>query len=79
MVSEPFAEYDGTKKIIPLETRILVGRLKSAAHKHWVECVSKYNFRAYPGRNGSLDIKAHELGTTYLLLYEKNRTTEAVL
>lgn len=78
-VEEPFTEYIAGKKLIPHQTRILVGLLKSAAHKSWVEMEMLYNFRADAQRRGSVSLTSDALTATYLLLYEKGKANEAVL
>lgn len=78
-VEEPFTEYIAGKKLIPHQTRILVGLLKSPAHKSWVEKEMLYNFRADAQRRGSVSLTSDALTATYLLLYEKGKADEAIL
>lgn len=78
-VEEPFAEYIAGQKLIPHQTRILVGLLKSPAHKSWVEKEMLYNFRADAQRRGSVSLTSDALTATYLLLYEKGKADQAVL
>lgn len=78
-VEEPFSEYIAGQKLIPHQTRILVGLLKSPAHKNWVEKEMLYNFRADAQRRGSVSLTSDALTASYLLLYEKGKANEAVL
>lgn len=78
-IEEPFTEYISGKKLIPHQTRILVGLLKSPAHKSWVEKEMLYNFRADAQRRGSVSLTSDALTATYLLLYEKGKPNQATL
>lgn len=79
IIHDPLPEYINDKKLIPAETKILVGRIKSKAHQDWIINKNMYNFRADHNRKGSLEISPLDLNADYLLLYQKDKADEAVL
>ena len=53
----------------PADTDVLLGFVRSAEHRQWIEEVRQYNIRA-DGRAGAVEIGGRELGARLLLLYE---------
>jgi hypothetical protein len=53
----------------PADTGVLLGFIRSAEHRQWIERVRQYNIRA-GDRVGAVEIGGRELGAKLLLLYE---------
>jgi len=53
----------------PADTEVLLGYVRSAEHRAWIERTGTYNVRA-DSRVGALDMGARELSADLLLLYE---------
>lgn len=53
----------------PADTDVLLGFVRSAEHRLWIERVRQYNIRA-GDRAGAVEIGGRELGAKLLLLYE---------
>ncbi|MEV4619954.1 DUF2357 domain-containing protein [Asanoa sp. NPDC049573] len=57
----------------PADTDVLLGYVRGAEHRGWIEQTLCYNVRA-DGRTGSLRLGSRELGARLLLLYEQTGT-----
>lgn len=53
----------------PADTDVLLGFVRSAEHRQWIERMLQYNIRA-GARAGAVEIGGRELGANILLLYE---------
>ena len=56
----------------PADTRILLGYVKNAEHRAWVERTGLYNLRA-DSRRGSVNLDSGELAASLILLYGDDR------
>jgi hypothetical protein len=54
----------------PADTVVLLGYVRGAQHRAWIERTKSYNVRA-DGRAGSVQLGGRELGARLVLLYEK--------
>lgn len=54
----------------PADTDVLLGYVRGAKHRAWIEQTRSYNVRA-DGRRGTLQLGSRELGARLVLLYEQ--------
>ena len=59
-------------KAPPADTKVLLGFVKGAEHRAWVERTGLYNLRA-DGRRGSVDLDSSDLAASLVLLYGEDR------
>lgn len=60
----------------PADTDVLIGFVRNAEHRRWIEESSRYNIRT-GDRAGAVEIGGRELGAKLILLYEKrNRSLQ---
>jgi hypothetical protein len=62
----------------PADTVVLLGYVRGAQHRAWIERTGSYNVRA-DGRTGSLQLGSRELGARLVLLYEQVGTDYHVI
>ena len=59
-------------KAPPADTKVLLGYVKDAEHRAWIERTGLYNLRA-DGRRGSVNLDSSELAAALVLLYGDDR------
>jgi hypothetical protein len=61
----------------PADTKVLLGYVKSAEHRSWIDHTGLYNLRA-DGRRGSVNLDSSELAASLVLLYGKDSALATV-
>jgi hypothetical protein len=68
-LNEPMPEFVSNKKLIPIETNVLIGYYKNDIHLNWIKDKKLYNVRY----GEKYELSSNEIGAQYLLLYSKNQ------
>jgi len=72
--SEPIGPlgWEPVEGVPPADTRVVVGYVRSDAHRRWIERTGLYNLRADPQRRGAVDWVGPETAAQVLVTYDNS-------